>query len=193
MSGFGIFNEKDIDGRWWIFARQQKDMSCGPACVKIAKELYHNRAIGEEAIRGLVGMQYSGTSNTGETLLQAAAVSDARWRLYGAIEDMVLPAVRHQPLAIPQAYFAQGIQPLRYASRNSPAILGFNWETGGGHFVVCVGPTRTDPSLFVILDPEAGLQYLSADEAVGYTFYYSPAAVYGRRGQIDPRGYIVTS
>ena len=162
MAGFGIFNAKDLDGRWWTFTQQQKDMSCGPTSVKITKELYHNQTIGEEVIRGLVGLQYSGRSNTGITLLQAARASDGRWRLQGAIEDMVLPAVKRQPLAIPQAHFVFGLQPLRAASRNRPAILGFNWVGGGGHFVVCVGPTRTDPSLFVILDPDGGLQYLSA-------------------------------
>jgi hypothetical protein len=191
MAGFGIFNAKDIDGRWWSFSEQQRDLSCGPTCVKIAKELYHNQKIGEEVIRGLVGLQYSGRSNTGITLVQAARASDGRWRLHGAIEDMVLPAVQRQPLAIPQARFVHGIQHLRSASRNRPAILGFNWDNGGGHFVVCVGPTRTDPSLFVILDPDDGLQYLSADDAVGKTFYYNPS--YGSRGQIDSRGYIITT
>lgn len=189
MAGFAIFNSKDIDGRWWSFTQQNKDMSCGPTSVKIMKELFHNQKIGEEVIRGLVGLQYSGKSNTGISLTQAARASDARWRLHGAIEDMVLPAVKRQPLAIPQARFVHGLQHLRSASRNRPAILGFNWEGGGGHFVVCVGPTMTDPSLFVILDPDGGLQYLSADDAVGNSFYYNPS--YGGKGQIDGRGYIV--
>jgi hypothetical protein len=190
MAGFDIFNAKDIDGRHWSFAQQQKDMSCGPTSVKIAKELVHNQKIGEEVIRGSVGLQYSGRANTGISLIQAARASDGRWRLHGAIEHMVLPAVKKQPLAIPNARFVQGLQPLRSASRNHPAILGFNWDGGGGHFVVCVGPAKVDPSLFVILDPDGGLQYLSADEAVGNAFYYNPS--YGARGQIDPVGYIIT-
>ena len=53
-----------------------------------------------------------------------------------------------------------------------------------------MGSTRTDPSLFVILDPDGGLQYLSGDDAVGTAWYYNPA--YGGRGQIDDIGYIVT-
>ena len=190
MPGFDIYNAKDIDGRHWTFSRQQKQMSCGPTSVKIAKELSHNRKIGEEVIRGSVGLQYSGKSHTGVSLIQAAKNSDQRWKLHGAIEHMILPAVRKQPLSIPKARFVQGLEALRSASRNHPAILGFNWDGGGGHFVVCVGPTKIDPSLFVILDPDGGLQYLSADEAVGNTFYYSPS--YGGRGQIDPVGYIVT-
>jgi hypothetical protein len=190
MSGFGVFNAKDIDGRWWRFAQQQKDMSCGPTSVRIAKELFHNQNIAEEAMRGLVGMQYSGASNTGQSLVDAAKASEQRWRQHGAIEDMVLPAVKRQPLPIPNAHFVHGIQHLRTASRNHPAILGFNWDGGGGHFVVCVGPTRTDASLFVVLDPDGGLQYLSADDAVGTAFYYKPS--YGARGEIDRRGYIFT-
>jgi hypothetical protein len=190
MPGFNIFNAKDIDGRYWRFAQQNKDMSCGPTAVRIAKELFHNKSIGEEAMRGLVGFQYSGTANSGMSLLKAASDSDGRWTLEGAIEDKVLPAVKLQPLAIPNARFVHGIAPLRGASRNHPAILGFNWDGGGGHFVVCVGPTRTDPSLFVILDPDGGLQYLSADEAIGNAFFYSPT--YGGRGKIDAMGYILT-
>ena len=190
MPGFNVYNTKDIDDRHWSFAQQQKGMSCGPTSVKIAKELYHNQKIGEEVIRGSVGMQHAGSQNTGQSLLQAAQASEGRWQAIGSIESMVLPAVKHQPLAIPDAKFLKGIAPLRRASRNHPAILGFNWQGGGGHFVVCVGPTRTDPSLFVILDPDGGLQYLSSDDAIGEAIMYNPS--YGAVGQIDPIGYIVT-
>ena len=190
MSGFQLFHAKDIDGRHWSFTQQNKAMSCGPTSVKITKELVHNQKIGEEVIRGLVGLQYSGQSNTGQSLLEAARLSDYRWRQKGAIESMVLPAVKKNPLAIPNARFVSGIQSLRQASRNHPAILGFNWRGGGGHFVVCVGPTRTDPSLFVILDPDGGLQYLSSEDAVGAQFYYKPS--YGAHGTIDPIGFIAT-
>lgn len=190
MAGTLVFRAKDIDGRWWTFAQQQRGMSCGPTSVKIAKELVHNQQIGEEAIRGLVGLHYSGKSNTGVGLLEAARASEVRWRSLGAIEDMVLPAVRREPLSIPAARFAQGLAPLQSASRNHPAILGFNWKGGGGHFVVCVGPTKTDSSLFVILDPDGGLQYLSAEDTVASALFYKPS--YGQVGQIDGRGYIVT-
>jgi hypothetical protein len=190
MAGFGVFNVKDIDGRWWSFAQQQRDMSCGPTSVRITKELYHNTKIGEEVMRGLVGMQYARSANTGVGLVDSAIASDTRWQLHGAIEDKVMPAVKSNPLAIPSARFVHGIAHLRNASRNHPAILGFNWDGGGGHFVVCVGPTKTDPSLFVVLDPDGGLQYISADDAVGNSFFYNPS--YGGRGQIDNRGYIVT-
>jgi hypothetical protein len=190
MAGFDIFNAKDIDSRHWTFAQQNRDMSCGPTSVKIAKELFHNQKIGEDVIRGSVGMQYAGTANTGVTLLEASVASDVQWRHYGAIEDKVLPAVKLQPLAIPKARFSSGLAALRTASRNHPAILGFNWDGGGGHFVVCVGPTKTDPSRFVILDPDAGLEYLNANDAVGDVLVYKPS--YGAVGKIDPVGYITT-
>ena len=190
MSGFLIFNAKDIDGRHWSFAQQNKGMSCGPTSVKIAKELFHNRKIGEEVIRGSVGLQHAGQQNTGVSLIQAARDSEMRWQQLGSIEEMVLPAVKLQPLAIPTARFVHGIDALRSASRNRPAILGFNWDGGGGHFVVCVGPTRTDPSKFVVLDPDGGLQYLSSKDAAGDSIIYRPS--YGAIGRIDPRGFIVT-
>ncbi len=191
MPGFNVFNVTDIDGRHWSFAQQQRGQSCGPTAVKIAKELFHNRKIGEEVIRGSVALQYSpGQLNTGISLIHAAAASEARWNMAGSIENMILPAVKKQPLAIPQARFVQGFQPLRSASQNHPAILGFNWDAGGGHFVVCVGPTKSDPTRFIILDPDGGLQYLSANNAIGNSFQYNPN--YGGQGTIDPIGYIVT-
>jgi len=190
MAGFALFSAKDIDGRQWRFAQQNKQMSCGPTSVKIAKELVYNRSIGEEVIRGLVGLQYSKQSNSGKGLLDSARDSEARWTQDGAIEKMVLPAVRLQPLAIPHARFARGIDALRPASRNHPAILGFNWNGGGGHFVVCVGPCKSDPSRFVILDPDGGLQYLSVNKASSQQFSYKPS--YGQVGTIDRIGFIVT-
>jgi len=190
MSGFALFSVKDIDGCYWRFAQQNKQMSCGPTSVKIAKELVYNRNIGEEVIRGLVGLQYSHEANSGKGLLDAARESERRWTQHGAIEKMVLPAVQRQPLAIPHARFAHGIAALRLASRNHPAILGFNWNGGGGHFVVCVGPCKSVPSKFVILDPDGGLQYLSVNNANRPQFSYKPT--YGQVGTIDPIGFIVT-
>jgi hypothetical protein len=190
MAGYGIFNEVDIDGRHWKFAQQQKGMSCGPTSVKIAKELFHNQSVGEEMIRGSVGMQYAGTANTGVSLAQAAQDSANRWDADGSIENKVLPAVKLSPLPIPKAHFAKGAASLRAATRNHPAILGFNWDGGGGHFVVCVGNTKKNPSLFVILDPDGGLQYLDANDAVGDVLKYKPT--YGSTGDIDPIGFIIT-
>jgi hypothetical protein len=191
MAGYSKYNVKDIDGRWWSFDQQQKDYSCGPTSVKNAKQLYHNRLIAEESMRGLVGMQHLNSANSGMSLAQAAANTAGRWDGSGTMEDKVLPAVKSAPLSIPGAHFVHGISQLRLASRNRPAILGFNWTGGGGHFVVCVGPTKTDPSLFVILDPESGLEYLSADDAVGTSIVYKPS--YGAEGRIDPVGFIATT
>ncbi len=190
MPGNMIYRAKDIDGRHWVFSQQQRGMSCGPTSVKITKELIHNKKIGEEVIRGAVGMQHNNTTHTGLSLIQSAHNTDHIWRNYGTLERLIMPAVKKQPLAIPSARFVHGIQNLRKASRNHPAILGFNWEGGGGHFVVCVGPTRTDPTLFVILDPDGGLQYLSSEEAIGNAIFYNPT--YGARGQIDNVGFIIT-
>lgn len=190
MPGYGIFTGKDIDGRHFRFPQQQRGMSCGPTSVRITKQLYYNTEIAEEAMRGAVGLQHLGTANTGQSLASAAAATATDWAVAGTMERMVLPAVQHAPYAIMGAHFAHGIAQLRNASRNHPAILGFNWERGGGHFVVCVGPTKLDPSLFVILDPDGGLQYLSSEDAVGTAFYYKPS--YGEVGQIDSIGFIVT-
>jgi len=190
MPGFQIWKLKDLDGRHFTFPQQNRGSSCGPTAVRITKQLYHNREIGEEAIRGAVGLRHLGTANTGQSLAAAAAATSAMWDVSGTMERFVLPAVQREPFPIPMAHFVHGIAQLRTASRNHPAILGFNWAGGGGHFVVCVGPTKTDHSLFVILDPDGGLQYLSAEDAVGGTFFYKPT--YGLVGKIDRVGFIVT-
>lgn len=190
MAGFAIFKGKDIDNKWHTFAQQNMDMSCGPTSVKIAKELVHNKSVGEEVIRGSVGLQYSGASNSGVSLVQAARASNDRWRDDGSIEHMIFPAVKKEPLPLPNAKFVKGIAPLKQASRSHPAILGFNWDGGGGHFVVCVGPTTSNPKLFVILDPDGGIQYLNSDDANGDELVYKPT--YGSVGKIDGVGYIVT-
>jgi hypothetical protein len=187
----GIFNGKDIDNRWWRVPLQQRDMSCGPTSVRITKELYHNQVIAESAMRGLVGMQHTGKANTGQSYSESDIQTDLVWRQDGTIENLVLPAVKASPFPIPIAHFVHGIAPLRNASRNHPAILGFNWDGGGGHFVVCVGPTKTDPDKFVILDPGSGLEYLKASEAVGNALKYNPS--YGSKGTIDNIGFIITT
>jgi len=59
--GFAIFSVKDIDSRHWTFPQQQRQFSCGPTSAKTAKELYHNQKIGEEVIRGAVGLRHPRT------------------------------------------------------------------------------------------------------------------------------------
>jgi len=194
MPGFGKFNVKDIDNRWFIFDQQQKGMSCGPTCVKIAKELYHNKVISEEAIRGSVTLQQNPYAlNQGMSLVEAAndPVAEATWDFGGSGEKVILLALKAKPLSIPNASYKTGIKELRQATRTKPAIIGFGWSGGGGHFVVCVGPTKLDPSLFVILDPDGGLQYLSADDTIGNAFGYRPS--YGQVGIADfSKGFIAT-
>ncbi len=158
--------------------------------MRIVKSLYHNKPIGESVTRGMVGMNQLGMANTGMSYQGADVATATSWDIYGSLENDVLPAVRSKPLGIPNAKFVHGIEQLRGASRNHPALLGFNWDGGGGHFVVCVGATKADPSLFVILDPDAGIEYLGADSAVGNSFEYSPS--YGAVGTIDPVGFIQT-
>lgn len=191
MAGTRIFEVKDMDQRWWKFSEQNKNCSCGPTCVKTAKELYFNKIYGEDAMRGLLGLIIQEKLHTGKKLLEADIETCPIWDAEGTIERVVLKAMQKEPGRIPQARLVHGIGELRLCSRNYPAILGFNWEKGGGHFVVCVGPTRADPDLFVILDPWFGLHYLSAQDAVGNAlFYVTPDA--SSRGQIDGVGYIVT-
>ena len=190
MPGHKIFNEKDDNGRWWKFNEQNRDCSCGPASVKIVKEYFHNTSIGEDAIRGLLGSIINPIED--RSLLEADIDTCAIWDRDGTIENVVLSALHKNPYPITQAKMVQGIDPLRKCSRNHPSILGFNWDGGGGHFVVCVGPVTAVSDRFVILDPWFGLQYLEWTPAHGDELIYTPKGE-ATKSTIDNAGYIVTT
>ena len=192
MPGYTRWRVKDPDGRWWEFDQQNRGYSCGPTSAKIAKMLYHNKPLAEAAVRGRIGLDYAGQLNQDVSLTDGDTMSAQRWTGVGTYETKVLAAMVAQPLAIPGARFVREkpAEHLRRTSRNHPAVLGFNWAGGGGHFVVCVGPLKSGPPRFLVLDPDGGLQYLNAADFSGDSFKYRPA--YGGEGIIDPIGFIVT-
>lgn len=162
----------------------------------MAKEFYHNRKISEGAIRGQYSMNILddfrgilGVVKMDEMLVQAG-----RWQNRGVRPKFLLEAVKCDPLGIPLAVQSVGIEALRKASRYHPAILFFDWENSpGGHIAVCVGPTKIDNSIFVMLDPEYGLQYLSADDVEGNSLvYYAARNNVRNKARSIPWGYIST-
>lgn len=175
MPTFTKFNAKDIDGRWFQFDHQHLGNSCTLASCKIAKEFYHNMPVGEEYLRGLSTLIEYGATNKGISPMARIVTNSHNWDLSGAGVAQTVGVMKAQPLPV---HSARSMHPtidvLRSATRNRPVLAGWLWQAGGGHFTVCVGPTKTDRDLFVILDPWYGLQYVSADEAVRGTLMYHP-------------------
>ena len=71
---------------------------------------------------------------------------------------------------------------LKKASQQKPIILSIGWygqdgRRNGGHWVVCVGPSR-DGQWFKVLDPSYGLQYMWTDPK--YYLDYWPTRADGR-------------
>jgi hypothetical protein len=172
---YSKFHLKDIDGRWFNFDHQQLGNSCTLASCKIAKEFYHNQPVSEEFLRGISTLVAFNATNQAISPLSQIVVNSHNWDLTGAGVEQTVKVLKVQPLPIANARAAAaGIGVLRNGTRNRPVLAGWLWQAGGGHFTVCVGPTRTDPNLLVILDPWYGIQYVNVDEAIGGTLMYAP-------------------
>src|SRR6516225_8725503 len=128
MPNYGIFNEKDIDGRWWKFDHQQLGNSCTIASSKVAKEYYHNKTIGEEALRNLATLFESGGQNTGQALI-GSGLEDARdWENEPGYKELTIQVLKAQPLPIPAAKIvASSVPLLKAATRNKPVLIGWSW------------------------------------------------------------------
>lgn len=182
MPDFSKFRQKDADGRWFEFDHQQMGNSCGPASVKIIKQLANNVIVGEGALRGVGTIATHNAANMGISPLAADVTAAKNWELSPTGLKVALAMLKSEPSGVRDAQQAKGNyrDHLAKANRNHPILIGWLWSTGGGHFNVCVGPLKADPSLFVILDPALGIQYLSLDDAVGNTLYYKPGNAVGR-------------
>jgi hypothetical protein len=177
MPNFSKFREKDIDGRWFEFDHQQMGNSCTLASAKIAKEFHSNQIISESALRGLATLFIFGSTNKGISSLEQIVTNSHNWETTPGWWEITLKVLKAQPLPIPNSIYASTdlAARLRNASRNHPVLIGWSWAGGaGGHCTVCVGPTKADPDMFVILDPGFGLQYISRNDMVGNSFSYSP-------------------
>ena len=100
---FDVFNDKDIDGRWFRFDHQQMGGSCTMASTKIAKEFFHNQRMGEEALRGLANLFEADLANTGVSSLSRKVARKHNWEWTGADQFLTLQVLKAQPLPIPSA------------------------------------------------------------------------------------------
>jgi len=173
---------KDVDSRWYRFELQRRGNSCGPTCIRIILSQYtHLQKRTERQIRDDVGLLERGVAHQGITK------SNHDWHNVGSLVDnLVLVLISY---GVKDARKLWGNphrvrEELKKTSKNNPAIVGWWWgawgdTTHGGHWTVCVGPTRAGNKL-VILDPWNGVQYIDTNQ---YWFYN----VNGSQGWFDPR------
>ncbi|VUD41519.1 hypothetical protein TDB9533_00506 [Thalassocella blandensis] len=182
MPNFSRFNAKNIDGHWFRFDHQQMGNSCGPASAKIVKESYHNQIIGEGYLRGVGTLSTFGASHQGHSALSQIVKNSKDWEISPTNKGVMLDMLKSNPLGVTTARQALGdyVEHLKRSTRNRPTIIGWLWKTGGGHFNVCVGPTKKDRNLCTILDPALGIQYLNLDDRVGNSLYYRPILQNGK-------------
>jgi len=156
---------KDLDGRWYRFELQRRGNSCGPTCVRtILSQYTHVKQRTEKQIRDDVGLLERGVAHQGITK------SNHDWHNVGSIIESLVSVlysygVRDVRQLGGEADFVR--RELLKCSKNNPGIIGWYWglwgdTTQGGHWTVCVGPTRANNRL-VILDPWNGLQYVRTD------------------------------
>ena len=158
---------KDVDGHWHELILQQKGNSCGPACVLIVKMAWHPGAkdkLREPEVRGIMALHESGKTHTGVSALSMETVGLHNWKNVGSNRDPLLKALQSTPFPVPSARgvtlaAAAMLEALRACTPKMPAIVGWNWAAGGGHWTVCGGPTK-DNSQLIILDPWEGVQYV---------------------------------
>jgi hypothetical protein len=164
---------KDADGGWHNYVLQAKGNSCGPACVLIVKTAWYPMAenkLSETEVRGVMALLEAGQENTGLSSLSPEAIGLHAWQNVGSVRDVVLKALQRNPYAVKNARAvtnlpdAQMLDELRNCTPKKPGIIGINWTGGGGHWVVCIGPTKANDRL-IILDPWEGVQYLTNDVA----------------------------
>lgn len=190
--------EKNRDGNWFEFLLQKKGNSCGPASVLIIKQLYNPGAryqFSEDVFRGLVGLAERGRLNTGVSSISRHAGGLHDWTRNGSEPAPLVQILKAQPSPIPMARPVVGsaelvLDALKKSSSKRPAIVGWWWgqrgdRGNGGHWTVCVGPTKDGKDL-TILDPWNGIQYVSSHKS-SFATYMCQTDTGISQGWFDPK------
>lgn len=173
-------HQKDADGRHYNLTLQNRENSCGPACIRIVVKLVQNVDVGEDSLRQYVemaeeGADYHGGLGQGGVIASTSTAHDwgptggGTWYVPEALAS-VRPMIR--------AIHVQSTAALRSSTRSKPIIGVVEWDPGGGlHYVVVAGPLRTVPNSFLVIDPFYGVQRVPV--AHGSFGWYEP---------VDPNG-----
>jgi hypothetical protein len=166
----------DIDGVRQKIGKQQRASSCGPASVLIIKEMWP-------------GPTYGRAPNIEQDARDAFPKQD--WDANGSWFPAVMDALRSDPAPHLDSFEVRTSYSYYYylkkASQQKPVILSIGWygqdgSRNGGHWVVCVGPSK-DGQWFKVLDPTYGLQYMWTDPK--YYLDYWPTHADGRYATQD--------
>jgi len=141
-------------------------------------------------------------SNAHKTRGSGAWIGDPSWHGMGTRPELVVKALQCAPLPVGTARLADGdyLTHLTKTTADYPAIVAVMWtveyKTGratdehkelarkatqgtGGHFVLCVGPTKNGAQ-FIILDPLRGLRYIDRDDVTATCILYDNGASIGK-------------
>ncbi len=146
----------DSHGERWGVMIQEKNMSCGPACVAMTEVYYKSSVTAnlEARVRGL-SQKYPGkfieTGGTGVTNL-VSVLREEGIKTYDAL---------HVDPTRVWAYLYQ------YAKDSTPIIVHIAWNVGA-HFSICVNVYKTDQRC-IFLDPWYGLVEFAGSQIPKYT------------------------
>ncbi|NEV60941.1 cysteine peptidase family C39 domain-containing protein [Thiorhodococcus minor] len=173
-----MLRKKDSSGKSYEIYNQEKQNSCGPACLyMVLKELTHLRRMTEAELQDLAGLHQQGLANTGATS------SSHNWESQGSVLTSLVPVLTTNGVkAKAHKGSADAVDnALKQCTNNYRGIVGWYWtssattnEKRGGHWTVCAGLTP-DKSKLIILDPWYSdvVQYvdINAKDANGYLRY----------------------
>lgn len=176
--------DRDRDGHFHEFIRQKKGSSCVPATITMMKRARHwlsASQLNEDEIRGLMALEERGELNTGKSALSNLAQTHHNWEIKGTGPTQAAAILRGNPYPVPgaKAYAGAAVRltDLQQLKSSKPCLLGWKWRGRGGHFTMCIGPTRDDTQL-KILDPWYGIQYLDNSDP-GFRTYTTDTGAIG--------------
>jgi hypothetical protein len=173
---------KDSDNRHYDFELQEKGNSCGCSAVhSVLMAFTHLRQPSEQEIRDDMSLCESGIAHQGVTK------SNHDWERVGSVVPSVVSVLISYGVTSARTVVGHPacLDGLKNCSKNTPGIIGWYWgtfgdTTRGGHWTVCVGPSK-DGTRLVLLDPWNGVQYVDTAR------YWEYVVDNGTRGWFSPR------
>jgi len=214
----GKYTVTDIDGCRYTYQKQERTNSCGVVCAMIVKELHQKGKpiqFPEVYFRNVAFRAIEPTNFDSQTTDDGIPASpedlerndlwylndengnpnQSKWDNSGLSYLNLLSLLKARPYPITLArqrtskYCYKTY--LELTTRAQPTIIGFVIKDGQGHYghyVVCLGPTKTNRDLCVILDPASGLGYLDLSKVNGSKLGYYLAGSTTIHGEFAPNG-----
>lgn len=143
-----LANDEDGIGHigWW----QERDNSCGPACIYMIESMLRAASIngGERRIRALI------TDHFSESLPEQVLNTQDDFQTRGTHVGRILRALRAEGWKCKP----QTEMPSPFAQATLPMVAHVLWPNQAGHFVVVARTTSRHNA--VVLDPWFGLQHV---------------------------------